>query len=87
MWVFECANVGALTGELALVPATDSVCPPMTTWKPSPCAATSGYARPVVLIRIHVSSPLWPRFVVTYLKRPALVVPSRFRNAVTADDW
>lgn len=38
-----------LTGELALVPPTDSTRPPMTTWKPWPWAATSGYARPVRL--------------------------------------
>ena len=39
------ANVGAL----ALVPSTLSCCPATTTEKPTPCAATSGNPRPVVL--------------------------------------
>lgn len=37
------------TGELQLVPATDPTSPSITTWKFSPCAATSGNALPETL--------------------------------------
>ncbi len=80
-----------LTGELALVPPTEPTRPPMTTWKPWPWAATSGYARPVrlsdegkqlcqtTLIRCEPNP--------THLNSPAFVLPRPLRNVDTAKLW
>ena len=79
------------TGELALVPPTDPTRPPITTWKFSPWAATSGYARPVRLRNGEDASVDYPRRIrheqrKTYLKRPEFVEPRRVRNVETAVD-
>ena len=43
------ATIAAKAGAEALVPETSSSLPCKKVWKETPCAETSGYARPVVL--------------------------------------
>ena len=43
---FKSETMLAKSGVLALVPDTGLTVPPMLTWYATPCADTSGYARP-----------------------------------------
>ena len=51
----------AKSGVLALVPDTGLTAPPMFTWYATPCAATSGYARPAAVNRPAFVSPRMER--------------------------
>ncbi len=70
---FSSDTMLAKIGVEQLVPATDPVFPATTIWTFSPCAATSGKARPVTLN--------FPAFSVPMLSR--IWIPRRFgRRAV-----
>jgi hypothetical protein len=64
-WSLTSATTDEKIGDAHDVPATDSVRPPTTICTSSPIAATSGYARPVLLYSPALVVPSFVRYAAT----------------------